>query len=366
MLKLAKKFALFIFVLCTFVYAKDADETAYDEYIEYVNEITNSFARQMEKEFGFRWIGDEGMMHEKIEEIGLSFNAYRRATIEEARALEVYAVNKLAQLINDHEKIQPFLIERPFKQVGISISFESINGRYRDGSVGRVFNTNNEGRPEMRNKIFYYTSDPFSEEIIDLYEEPFAQAEKIVRASPISNLHAHETTPLEEGFDQVLTAFTKKMSDEYDLNRWSIGGKINNHLDEIGAKFTLSKRATMEEARELEVTATESLLNIINSNEKLRPYLEEYPFTSDRIRMRISFVNEKSYSFLDETMESVALEGNEITYLQTHKPEETESTRFIPPPSILAKESYSEALKLVQNNPRKIKPKAKWRQWLGL
>ena len=114
-----------------------------------------------------------GMPHD-VEEIFLNFIAYQRATIEQARKLEVEVTEKLLKRVNEHEKIRPFLREYPFKagRIGIMIAFEkSENTNYKDGSVALIF--------QGRNKIFYRRADK-NGKLMDLHEEPYEEAYRIV------------------------------------------------------------------------------------------------------------------------------------------------------------------------------------------
>lgn len=121
-----------------------------DEYLTYVDEISSAFKQDMKQKFGLHCYASGGRMPWDVEKIDLSFMSQRHATVEEARRLEVYGVEKLLSLINQHEKIRPYLREYPFKpdRVGLSISFQTKTGeRPLDGSVAHVYAT--------RNMIFY-------------------------------------------------------------------------------------------------------------------------------------------------------------------------------------------------------------------
>lgn len=142
-----------------------------------------------------------------IEKINVLFSSYRKSTIEEARKMEVDAIQELLQRINSHEKIRPFLREYPFgtDRVGVTISFKTkSNTRPLDGSVAFVF--------LAKNKIFYeaaeidieeptsitYTNEKhevvkefiegyISDKLISLMNEPFEEALKIVGTSKHPN-----------------------------------------------------------------------------------------------------------------------------------------------------------------------------------
>ena len=174
------------------------------EYVHYVNEIIRDFVREMERETGLGCIGSGGEMPHDVERIEVRFVEYRSTTLEEARALEVKAIQKLLKKINEHEKIRPFLREYPFNhnRVGISLSFQTNrSGYYLDGSIASVYNA--------RDRIFYRKAEKklilsppiyngvtgeiespaeevIRERLVKLMEEPYEDAVKIVSSTPQS------------------------------------------------------------------------------------------------------------------------------------------------------------------------------------
>ena len=325
---------------------RDAEKLAIDTYLPYVNEIQESFKAEILNDMNLVCVGQRSSFHEKVEEISLDFFAYRRATIEEARALQLYLMNKLADRVNAHDEIQPFLKERPvtYKSIEIGISFKSPHGLYSDGTVGYIFNVPDVywGK-ENRNRLHYRSVDPLTGNLIHLFQEPYEEAAKLVQASPITNLKAHKTTPQEEAFDEVIYMFAKEMESKYGFECWNIGGRINDYLEEIGVNFVFVHRAMQEEAKEFLILATETLRRFVNENVKIRPFLKEFPFLSDRIKMTIEFTKRNHVPYYDESIEKVGLEGNEIIYYkdEPHSPERKSYPLHTP---VFAKESYQKAL----------------------
>ena len=70
----------------------------------------------------------------------------------------------------------------------------------------------------------------------------------------------------------------------------------------------------MEEARKLQVYASEKLLRAINAHEKIRPFLREYPFTPVRAGVHISYNNEYIGPFADGTLCYVSTNKGNIYY----------------------------------------------------
>ncbi len=167
-------FIAFIFIAGNLLHATEDDTTP---YIKYAKEIMNPFIEECEKKYHLDCIGTGGRFANNVGEIEISFIAYRKGSIEEARTLEVNLIEKILAQINAHEKIRPFLNNYPFesKNIDISVAFrKEDNSCYTDGSVVLVF--------LARNKLFYKTEDPKTENRIDLYDEPYIDALKIVNS----------------------------------------------------------------------------------------------------------------------------------------------------------------------------------------
>jgi hypothetical protein len=164
----------FLFAACT---AKEKKEKAVD-YEVYVDQVIHQFSKEMKKEYGFRCIGDGGRMPHDVEGISVDFMSYQMVSIDEARKLEVFAIETLLRIINTHEKIRPFLREFPFKatRTRVSISFHQKDNTYfTNGSVAFVF--------QAKDKIYYDKTEAHSQDLVDLYEEPYETALKIVNES---------------------------------------------------------------------------------------------------------------------------------------------------------------------------------------
>ncbi len=173
-------------VLLTFMGSKvNAKEYESPAYTQYVAEITRSFSKQIEKEFGVECEGSGGEMPYDIEEISIKFAAYQRATVEQARELEVKITERFVQCINAHEKIRPFLREKPFpaNRTSVAIAFYNRNNkRYTDGSVSYV--------SQINSRIYYRAEDPANPYVYKhIKDEPYEEARKIVEKNAAKNPH---------------------------------------------------------------------------------------------------------------------------------------------------------------------------------
>jgi len=170
----------------------NGQEKAEDDYEVYVNQIVNTFASEMKEKYGLRCCGSGGSMPYNVEEISVIFYSIKKPTLEEARILEVNLVERLIELVNNHEKIRPYLAEYPFasNRAEVSISFYSKDGlRHTDGNVTRV--------SLIRGKLFFRKAEKTVEEtlsgkkyddynLITLLEEPYELAlEKVKKANKL-------------------------------------------------------------------------------------------------------------------------------------------------------------------------------------
>ena len=177
------------------------------DYLKYINEIIEDFAKEMKTKYDLHCYGSGGSMPTDVEEIEAMFISYSHMTVDEARKIEINAVQDLIRRINSHEKIRPYLREYPFHQgrVGVSISFRTkTDDRPFDGSVALVF--------LARNKIFYKAAEmkmsapipltrinknnewttevqpgELKETLIPLLEETYEEALKIAGITPYLN-----------------------------------------------------------------------------------------------------------------------------------------------------------------------------------
>jgi len=356
--------AIYFFLIFWLVFPIHMDAEC-PEYERYVNEIICAFAKQMKEEFDLYCYGDSGTMPYEVEQVGLRFKAYGRATIEEARILNVLITEKFAQAINAKEEIRPFLKEYPFPsgRVTISVSFNSLlDNPYADGNVSYVRHISVLSSSPYKNYLCYDAENAFTGKSYLLLREPYEEAEKIVRATGLKDPPPHKSTDLEIAIDEVFEAFVEKMQRERGCKLWGIGGKMPNRLEEIDAKFTIFHPTDLKGARELIVFATESLLSIINTNEKLRPYLKEHPFASDHVNMLLNFRDENYLTYSDGTLKSVSLENNGLTYTQEPLYKDGDSLEeLFKPAFVVAEEYYLDALNLVERDSKPaLENKSKW------
>ncbi len=147
--------------------------------------------------------------------------------------------------------------------------------------------------------------------------------------------------------DRIVNQYLKDMKDLYGLNCFGCGGGFLNKVNEIIISFKIQGPKNREELRELVIKITEDLLRRYNDNEKIRPYLKNYPFTDRNVRIGILLTDEKGISFHNkgadkERLCAVYQFWGSICYqiLNEEKPYLQD----------VFEETYEEALSIVKNN----------------
>jgi hypothetical protein len=165
---------IFIFLISSLAFGSEIEPYEL-KFRQEIKLLSKSFITEMEEKFDLHCYGEGGSMPHDLEEIDISFIAFRKGSINEARELIIKGTFQLTEMINTNKTIRPFLRDYPtsFKRVSIPIAFRNSNNRcYRDGSIVHAF--------QARENIFYYAEDALSEKRILIHKEPFEEALKIV------------------------------------------------------------------------------------------------------------------------------------------------------------------------------------------
>lgn len=140
--------------------------------------ITDIVMHEMEKDYSLYCDGKGGSMPDNLRSIAVSFVAYRKGSIEEAREIEVKAIQRFIKLINEDEKLRPYLCEFPFPSRGIEVSIsynKQDDSFYPIGELAFISHINGI--------IRYKTYDPKTDQFTLLYQEPYEEASKLVQAN---------------------------------------------------------------------------------------------------------------------------------------------------------------------------------------
>ncbi len=146
--------------------------------VKYVHEVTNTFLKIAKKEFGLSCCGSGSGMPFDVETITVYLSIKKKGTVEEGRDLFVNLKERFVEVVNQHEKLRPYLREYPFPpwRTQILLRFCDESGRiYEDGSVARILFSN-------KKYVCYRTIKSKNAQPEDLFVEPYEEALKIVRS----------------------------------------------------------------------------------------------------------------------------------------------------------------------------------------
>lgn len=115
----------------------------------------------------------------------------------------------------------------------------------------------------------------------------------------LHSCNSESANVLDRYFDQVVRVFTNEMKHQYGLICVGSGGSVKEKIEIFSIRFYCYQHVSIEEARALYVTITDRLIEIINDNERIRPFLRIYPFPAERADISISFVNKNNSECLD-------------------------------------------------------------------
>ncbi len=139
---------------------------------------------------------------------------------------------------------------------------------------------------------------------------------------------------------RVINSFEEKMKKE-NLFMEGSGGSMMGDIQVIHLGFASYQSLNVNETRMLLVKGVETLLNQINTNQEIRPFLHDFPFTSNNIIFTITFHNKDSGDCVDPPYVAHVLlvdTKNKIIYFINDK----ETDRY----QKIYEEPYGEALRI--------------------
>ena len=140
---------------------------------------------------------------------------------------------------------------------------------------------------------------------------------------------------------RITKKFTSEMQEDYGLSCCGIGGSLAGNIKEISLDFFCYEKKSIEEARKLEIDCVERFCEMINSHKKIRPHLEEFPFTNERVEIMICFCKKDLKKFPPEESISLVMSCREKLYYMVV------FNDFRPDQTVL-EESFSEACEKVK------------------
>jgi hypothetical protein len=140
----------------------------------------------------------------------------------------------------------------------------------------------------------------------------------------------------EELADECLKKAATRLKAEKDLYLCGTGGRMMDEIKMLALSFNFYKEVNVEEGRELLIEAVKALVDVVNADERIRPYLNNYPFSANNIQIRI-FLQKRDFSAFGPDKLSVISSLQGILEYEIDDPE----TKLF---KTVHKETYEEAL----------------------
>jgi hypothetical protein len=132
-------------------------------------------------------------------------------------------------------------------------------------------------------------------------------------------MNAEEDSKYIKYVHEIVNKFAKEMKRHFGLACVGSGGSMREDVKCIMVSFEICRHVSIEEARRLEVEATEALVKMVNAHEKIRPYLRRFPFTVEGTQVQISFVNERGRHRTDGSTVFLFQVRNRLFYCKQRK-----------------------------------------------
>lgn len=136
---------------------------------------------------------------------------------------------------------------------------------------------------------------------------------------------------------RVMNTYSDKIEKTFNLELIATGGGMASDLHMLELAYHGQKCLSLDQARTLYITVKEGFLKAINSYRQIRPWLHNYPYTSDSVEMRITFFDSNGERVPSQYIAFIATIKGKIHY------DIYNGTDF----QDFHKEPYEEALRIV-------------------
>lgn len=138
-----------------------------------------TFRKEIEREYGVQTYGIGASFPVKINSIHFSFSTGREASINEGRRMVVSIANRFILRMNEDENLLKFLANNP-----PSITNVDLTLRFNDSLSSPLQSVMIIGSKKL---VVYNEYNDARTMLLDLHEESFEEAEKIVKLESSSN-----------------------------------------------------------------------------------------------------------------------------------------------------------------------------------
>ena len=137
--------------------------------------------------------------------------------------------------------------------------------------------------------------------------------------------------------DEITDNVAKRLKAQKHLFLIGTGGRMMDDIKMMAMSFQYFQEIDLKQARALLVYVIDEYLSPINSNERIRPFLHEYPFTANHIEIRIWIYQPDGHSLSSDKISYITAIDGVLAYYRYF--EETYTLLAV------GEETYEEALK---------------------
>ncbi len=149
-------------------------------------------------------------------------------------------------------------------------------------------------------------------------------------------LQSCQTTATDAGY-QAIGSFTENAHEDWNWYLRGLGGIFGDTIQKFNLDYEVEKEVDVSTARRLLVEGVERFLSEINHSERTLPFLVEAPFTPQRLKFGLSFINSEG-RFVKNNHIAYALLLNGKIYYSISSPIRLEDAH---------EETYEQALEIV-------------------
>jgi len=152
--------------------------------------------------------------------------------------------------------------------------------------------------------------------------------------------------------DEMVCQYSKEMKDKFGFLFEGYGGELMCDVKEVDVSYRLYKSYTLEEIRVIIVHAEKRLIELLNTDVKIRPYLRDYPATAKNATLDLTFhdwdLSEGDMGVVDVSFIVFALcvNGKIVYYVNLREPSGWKSNS--PHFKEVHRETFEEACRIVE------------------
>lgn len=154
-----------------------------------------------------------------------------------------------------------------------------------------------------------------------------------------SSIYSDEIPFYERKANVIINKVGNKLAKKYNMEIAGTGGGMIDCVKLMALSFNINKILNKNESRQLLLDCAAEFLKEINSNQEIRPYLVQFPFSVENIEIKIFIHDHEGRNVYDPNLSVISIVKGELRFRTNDKDNRYrfKSQYF---------ESYDQALKL--------------------